>query len=71
MAGGCAVDIATPTGNTCFMRPIPGFIALASYYGTYGNTIKTQSRGTVYSTLYAHLSQFQCNRRAASIARDK
>ena len=55
-AGGCAVDIATPTGTPVYASD-SGVIALASYYGTYGNTIKL-NHGDGYSTLYAHLSQF-------------
>jgi len=55
-AGGCAVDIANRTGTPIYASD-SGVVVAASYSGTYGNRV-TIEHGNGYSTLYAHMSEF-------------
>lgn len=55
---GCAIDIANSTGTPVYASDA-GTVIKVGHYGTYGNRIVIK-HANGYSTLYAHLSSFNC-----------
>ncbi len=55
---GCAIDIANSTGTPIYASDA-GTVIKVGNYGTYGNRIVIK-HANGYSTLYAHLSEFNC-----------